>query len=175
MLSGMDQNAESASPLVRIRTFGQDDVPRALALNEANVELLAPLDEERLLVLRGLAHRAGVIEVDGAFGGFVLTFAPGSSYDSENYRWFGERYDDFYYLDRIVLEPSVRRRGVGSQVYDEIERVAAPFGRMALEVNLEPPNPGSLAFHAARGYTEVGRLGDPSHRVTLLTKDLHPR
>ena len=44
--------------------------------------------------------------------------------------------------------------------------------RMALEVNLLPPNPGSLAFHAGRGYAEVGRLGDPAHLVSLMTKEL---
>jgi predicted GNAT superfamily acetyltransferase len=43
---------------------------------------------------------------------------------------------------------------------------------MALEVNLVPPNPGSLAFHRGRGYAEVGRLGDEEHRVAMLTKDL---
>jgi predicted GNAT superfamily acetyltransferase len=43
---------------------------------------------------------------------------------------------------------------------------------MALEVNLQPPNPGSLAFHTGRGYAEVGRLGDEDHTVVLLTKEL---
>jgi predicted GNAT superfamily acetyltransferase len=43
---------------------------------------------------------------------------------------------------------------------------------MALEVNLVPPNPASLAFHARRGYAEVGRIGDDDHLVVLLTKEL---
>ena len=102
-----------------------------------------------------------------------MTMAPDSDYDSPNHRWFRERYgESFYYLDRIALAPAVRRRGVAGRVYDELEPVASTYGRMALEVNLVPPNPGSLAFHTARGYAEVGRLGDDEHRVVLLAKEL---
>jgi uncharacterized protein len=143
-----------------------------LAINHAHVELLAPMDEDRWTRLRELADRFDVVEVDGGFAGFVVTFAPGAAYDSENYRWFSARYERFRYLDRVVLDPSVRRRGVGSAVYDELEAVATAYGRMLLEVNVEPPNEPSLAFHARRGYAEVGRLGEPGHRVALMAKEL---
>jgi predicted GNAT superfamily acetyltransferase len=142
-------------------------------LNERNVVKLAPMDEARLHELRALADRFDVLDVDGAFAGFVITFTPGAPYDSELYGWFAERYaEDFYYLDRIVLHESVRRQGLGTFVYDEIERVAARHGRLALEVNLVPRNDASLAFHAARGYVEVGTLGDHAHLVALMEKAL---
>src|SRR4029079_6608169 len=137
----------------------ETDVADVLTLNERNVVKLAAMDEARLHELRGLADRFDVLDVDGAFAGFVITFAPGTAYDSENYRWFTERHRRFYYLDRIVLHDDFRRRGLGSFVYDEMERVAAPYKRLALEVNLVPRNDASLAFHEARGYKEVGRLG----------------
>jgi uncharacterized protein len=130
------------------------------------------MDEERLHELRALADRFDVLEVDGAFAGFVVTFAPGAAYDSENYRWFAARHRSFYYLDRIVLHEDFRRRGLGGFVYDEMERVAAPYQRLDLEVNLVPRNEVSLAFHARRGYVEVGRLGDEDHVVSLLEKPL---
>ena len=41
---------------------------------------------------------------------------------------------------------------------------------MTLEVNVDPPNHGSLAFHQRRGYVEVGRLGEPGHVVGLMAK-----
>jgi predicted GNAT superfamily acetyltransferase len=53
-----------------------------------------------------------------------------------------------------------------------MERVAAPYQRLDLEVNLVPRNEVSLAFHARRGYVEVGRLGDEDHVVSLLEKPL---
>ncbi len=125
----------------------------------------------RLEELRGWADRFDVVDVDGAFAGFVVTFGPGTAYDSENYRWFTARHaDGFYYLDRIVLHEDFRRRGLGGFVYDEVEAVARRHGRMALEVNLVPRNDASLAFHRARGYVEVGRLGDDEHLVSLMEK-----
>jgi uncharacterized protein len=158
---------------VRLRALTEADVPRVLALNEADVAKLAPMDELRLRHLHDLAHQFAAIDVDGAFGGFVVTFAPGAEYDSENYRWFSERYGDgFFYLDRVVVDPSVRRRGVGGAVYDIVEAVASSYGLLALEVNLVPRNEPSLAFHAARGFVEVGRIGDDTHLVSLQTKSL---
>jgi predicted GNAT superfamily acetyltransferase len=153
-----------------LRPLRQTDVADVLALNEANVTELAPLDEARLHELAAMTDRFDVLDVDGAFGGFVVTFASGASYDSENYRFFSGRHRTFYYLDRIVLHEQFRRRGFGTYVYEEIEKVAAPYGRLALEVNLVPRNEASLAFHAKRGYVEVGRLGDDQHLVSLMEK-----
>ncbi len=155
-----------------LRPLRETDVADVLTLNERNVVKLAAMDEARLHELRGLADRFDVLDVDGAFAGFVITFAPGTAYDSENYRWFTERHRRFYYLDRIVLDEGFRRRGLGSFVYDEVERVAAPYKRLALEVNLVPRNDASLAFHEARGYKAVGRLGDHEHLVALMEKSL---
>ena len=156
-----------------LRPAGPADDEAVLALNLAEEVSLAPMDRDRLAYVRSRADRFDVIEVDGGPAGFVVTMAPGSDYDSPNYRWFGDRYGlDFYYLDRIALAPTVRRRGVAGLVYDEVEAVAADRRRMALEVNLVPPNPASLAFHLRRGYAEVGRLGDEDHLVVLLTKEL---
>ena len=110
-----------------LRPITAADHHQVLAWNAAHVELLSPLDEERLITLLGWTDRACVITHDGRDVGFVLTFAAGTAYDSENYRWFTLRYPSFYYLDRVVVEPSVRRAGVGTRVYDELE----PPGRMA--------------------------------------------
>jgi hypothetical protein len=157
----------------KLRRIDDSDHAQVLALNEANVVKLAPMDEARLLELDRIADRFDVIDVDGSFGGFVITFAPGTTYDSENYRWFTERYDGrFYYLDRIVLADEHRRQGLGTFVYDELEHVARRYGRLALEVNLVPRNDVSLAFHDRRGYVEVGRLGDDAHLVSLMEKRL---
>jgi uncharacterized protein len=154
-----------------LRPLTDSDIADVLALNHRNVALLAPMDEARLHELQALADRCDVLDVDGAFAGFVITFGPATAYDSENYLWFSGRYDDFYYLDRIVLREDFRRRGLGAFVYDDVEGTAANHGRMLLEVNLVPPNEPSLAFHAARGYVEVGQLGD-EHVVSLMEKML---
>ena len=155
-----------------LRPLEERDVPDVLGLNEAEVFWLAPLDEARLWEIHALADLFLVAELDGSFAGFVVTMAPGSDYDSENYRWFAEHYDDFCYLDRVALTAATRRRGVGSQVYDVVEERARPHRRLALEVRQEPPNEVSLAFHRSRGFEPVGVLGDPGHRNTLMVKEL---
>ena len=154
-----------------LRPLVPSDHDDVLALNERNVDLLAPLEEERLLRLQAWADRAEVIDVEGVFAGFVLTFAAGASYDGENFGWFGRRFDDFCYLDRVVIHEDFRRRGLASRVYDELE---GSCGRplFALEVNLDPPNEPSLAFHRARGFTDVGQRVFDDHLVTMMAKAL---
>lgn len=154
-----------------LRPITAADHAEVLALNERHVELLSPMDESRLHVLRAAATGAHVIEVEHEFAGFVLTFASGAPYDGENFAWFGQRYADFCYLDRVVIHESFRRRGLGSQVYDELESTCRrPL--FALEVNLDPPNEPSLAFHRARGFVEVGQRLADGHLVSMMTKRL---
>lgn len=155
--------------LLRPITSGDHD--RVLDWNEQNVELLAPMDAERLAALLAMADQGAVIVHEGRDVGFVLTFAGGTAYDSSNYRWFSERHTDFLYLDRIVVDSSARRTGVGSRVYDAIEARAAELGPvLCLEVNVDPPNEPSLAFHRSRGFTEVGRISASGPVVSLMEK-----
>jgi len=156
-----------------LRPISAADHPAVLGWNESNVSVLAPLDEPRLEELLGWTDLGCVIHREQQDVGFVLTFASGTAYDSENYRWFAEQCPTFYYLDRIVIDPSVRRAGMATRVYDEIEeRAAALAPVMCLEVNLDPPNEPSLAFHARRGYQEVGRHVATGHLVSLMVKEL---
>jgi predicted GNAT superfamily acetyltransferase len=156
---------------VNLRPITPADHADVLDLNERNVELLAPLDEDRLVELVALADTAAVITDDDTFAGFVLTFAAGAAYDGENFGWFSRRYGDFCYLDRVVIHEDFRRRGLGSAVYDELESTC---GRplFALEVNLDPPNHASLAFHPARGFVEVGQRLSTGHLVSMFLKPL---
>lgn len=158
---------------VSLRPVGPDDRALVLRLNAEHVELLAPLDDARLTALQGWGGHVDVIEVDGAPAGFVITFEPGSAYDSENYRWYAARFGTgFHYLDRVVLEPAHRGTGAAHRAYDLLEDAARPRGRLVLEVNSDPPNERSLRFHARRGFEEVGRLGGPGHEVVLLSRAL---
>ncbi len=141
-----------------------------LDLNTRHQHLTAPMDRARLAALLGWSARADVIDVDGERAGFVLTFLPGTAYDSASYREFDRRFDEFTYLDRIVIHPAFQRRGLGSAVYDELETAAGV--RLVLEVNIDPPNEPSLAFHRARGFVAVAEFGPEDHRVLQLTKEL---
>lgn len=157
------------APLLRPITVA--DHGDVLALNERHVDLTAPMDRARLVDLAGAAEHADVIDVAGQFAGFVITFGAGAAYDGVHFTWFAERYDDYCYLDRIVIHEDFQRRGLGSFAYDLLE---ATCGRptFALEVNIDPPNEPSLAFHRARGFVEVGRSDASGHPVSLMVKRL---
>lgn len=136
------------------------DLDGLLALNQAHVPNVGPLDRGRLEWIVEQCSTAMVVRSpDGGLAGAVLVLAPGASYDSPNYRWFCDRYDDFRYVDRIVVDTAAHRGGVGRSLYraafDHARGAGSPV--LTAEVNLEPPNPVSLAFHASMGFVEVGR------------------
>lgn len=144
---------------VEVGAWRHADLAPALALNNAAVPHVNELDADRLAELVGLSSLAVAARVEDALVGFAIVMAPGVPYDSPNYRWFNERHDDVRYLDRIVVDPRVRRAGVGRRLYDAVFDHARAGGsaRVGCEVNLEPPNPGSRAFHRELGFVEVGR------------------
>jgi predicted GNAT superfamily acetyltransferase len=166
---------------VVIRDLDLDlDLDRIVEINAANVPAVGPADADHLSFLAGECRWALALDVvgdDGAaeLAGFCLVLGPGSVYDSVNYTWFMARFDDAVYLDRVAFDARFQRRGLGSALYDEVEgRVAAErgVGRLTLEVNVDPPNEASLAFHAGRGYVEVGRQLSKGIEVALLAKPL---
>jgi hypothetical protein len=159
---------------ISIRALQRADHPRVLELNQASVQELSPLDEPRLQYILALAHRSLVAASDdGRVIAFALAIAPGTDYDSLNYTTLGEMFESFLYLDRIAVAGSTRRKGLGAALYDAMEAAAAPFARIVCDVNIEPRNDASLAFHAARGYREVGELSHGEEKtVALMSKEL---
>lgn len=152
-----------------LERLGPADRHEVLALNERHQHLTAPMHLDRLRYL----ETVGTVEVfrhADRFAGFVVTVASGSTYDGENFGWFGERFDEYRYLDRIVVHEAARRLGLAGRVYDEVEARSAPL--LALEVNSDPPNEASLAFHAGRGFEQVGMREFDGHTVAMLVKGL---
>ncbi len=103
---------------------------------------------------------------------FCQVLPPRAGYQSMNYQWFSERYDDFIYLDRVAVAADHRGRGIGSRLYEEVERRTRAIW-FTLEVNLRPRNDGSLRFHARKGFVEVGQQEtDYGALVSLMAKRL---
>ncbi len=126
-----------------------------LALNNAHAQELSWLTAERLRHLLAGAFHARVI---GAAEALLLAFDQDADYDSPNFLWFKPRYPRFVYVDRIVVAEAARGRGHARRLYEELFRQATAAGheRVVCEVNAEPPNPASDAFHAVLGFVEVG-------------------
>ncbi len=151
---------------MEIRPLEAHDLDAILALNQAALDAVGPLDAERLAWLVDLAARALVADDNGVIAGFVITVAAGTPYESINYRWFEERFDEHTYLDRVVIAAEYRRTGLGSRLYEAIE--AGATGPVTLEVYAVPPNADSLAFHAARGYVEVGQVPQANGKIAAM-------
>ena len=144
-----------------------------LALNNAHASELSWLEPERLEYLVSVALLARRI---GELDAFLLAFDQDASYDSPNFQWFRARYPRFVYVDRIVVASSARGRGSARWLYDDLFEHAVRMGhdRVVCEVNQNPPNPASDAFHAALGFAEVGSANvyDGSRTVRYLSRDL---
>lgn len=153
-----------------IRNAEADDAEIVLQLNLEFERFTSPLTAERLEALRAESALYCVAEVDDTVQAFLLAFAEGAHYDSENYRWFSRHTSSFLYIDRLVVAPSAHRVGLGSALYDHALDFARRHGlaRLVCEVDAEPPNPVSDAFHQRFGFREVGSqwLGE-TKRVSL--------
>lgn len=135
-----------------VRDITTDDLDAVVDLNQSALEGVGPIDREGLALLVKQADQALVLDDDGDIAGFVITLPSGATYDSSRYEWFEQRLDDYVYLDRIVVAETHRRLGVASRLYDVIE------GEKPVALEVYEDNDTSLAFHAQRGFEQVGEL-----------------
>ena len=155
-----------------IRDIGAADLGAIHFINESGTPGVASESPAQLAAITRESCIALVAEIDGAVAGFCQVLPPGADYKSVNYAWFATHYDDFIYLDRVAIAIELRGRGIGSRLYEEVERRArAPW--FTLEVNLRPRNDGSLRFHDRTGFVEVGQQEtDYGALVRLMAKRL---
>lgn len=131
------------------------DEPSILTLNNLHQRETSLLDATKLHHLLEQAYLARRIGVNDAL---LLAFDQDADYDSANFLWFRQRYPRFAYVDRIIVAEHARGRGLARQLYQTLFAKALADGHtlVACEVNSDPPNPGSDAFHAALGFEQVG-------------------
>ena len=136
------------------------DYPFILALNAANVDVLAPMDEEKIKLFAEWAELFQIAEVDGEPAAFLIVLREGvADYWSENYKWFSARYPRFLYVDRIVIDEPYRKFGLGRRLYRAVidHARATDIPVVTAEIDTEPVyNDASLRFHAAMGFREAG-------------------
>ncbi|MEQ9643443.1 MAG: GNAT family N-acetyltransferase [Alphaproteobacteria bacterium] len=144
-----------------------------LALNNAHARETSHLEPAQWRALVEAAFLAGCI--DGA-AAFLIALGPDAAYDNANFRWFQARHERFVYVDRVIVAKARRGRRLAQTLYGELFRRAAAAGvdTVGCEINVEPPNPASDAFHARLGFIEVGRatLPDRGKTVRYLTRQL---
>ncbi len=149
------------------------DYEAILALNEAAIPAVNRIDAAELADLHAQAACLLVARTQGALLGFLLVLDETADYGSENYQYFRSHYDAFAYVDRIVVAAESRGLGLGARLYAALEAELPEAPRITCEVNVRPPNPGSLAFHERLGFVVVGEqdTGGGEKRVALMVRD----
>ena len=146
-----------------------------LALNESEVPHLGKVDFDQMTWFANNASYFRVAMADDRVAAFLVGLRPGSSYQSPNYRWFCDRYEDFAYVDRVAVAADFRRHGLASRLYEDFATtVPATVSVMTCEVNIRPPNDESMRFHQRLGFRQVGTQSTENGRkeVALLAKPL---
>lgn len=148
--------------MLLVRQAQGSDFQRILDINATEEEKTSRIDLARITQLDEWSDYHRVVVVEDHVVGFLLVMSDASDYDGDNFRWFVERYRNFLYVDRIVVDKTAARRGVGSALYGDLIEFAMSQGCPALccEINVSPPNPISHAFHARFGFKEVGRSAE---------------
>lgn len=141
---------------MKIRNAAKLDISDILKLNNLNTPAVSELNASGLEKLIDISLYSWVIESSSEkVVGFCIILSPGADYSSDNYRWVSDRYDDFQYLDRVVISSEYQGQGYGRKIYEHwfTKSSSEP---LLLEVNVKPRNEGSIEFHKKMNFTAVG-------------------
>lgn len=141
--------------------------PQILKINAEFVHWLSPLDEARLKWILVRADYARQIDDAQAI---LMGYAHDVDYpEHKNIKWLKGRLDNFYYIDRIIIDSASQGKGYARKLYEDFENTARTKGynRLACEVNTKPDNPGSHAFHLKMGFKVIGEKDYPQFDAAL--------
>ena len=131
-----------------------------LRINTEFVHWLAPMDQAELTyVLARAAYARQIDDGAGGFGGVLIGYAHDTDYpDHWNIDWLKMRIEDFFYIDRIIIDGAAQGQGLGQRLYADITQFARARGHkwLACEVNIIPDNPASHNFHQKLGFKPIG-------------------
>ncbi|NCT71100.1 MULTISPECIES: GNAT family N-acetyltransferase [Pseudoxanthomonas] len=158
-----------------IRDVREHELDSVLALNNNAGLAILPLDSAKVRRFYETAEYFRVAERDGNLAGFLVGFGSGAAHDSSNFAWFGERYPQFFYIDRIVVASRRRGGGVGRAFYADVQSFAElRYPQLACEVFLDHGADPALLFHGSFGFREVGQnvMAEAEVRASMLMKEL---
>lgn len=141
-------------------------------INQDNVPAVGSLESiDKLKELLSISSYHSVLLLDKNVIGFSICFREGTSYWSENYKYFAKGLKSFLYIDRIAIDQNYRRKGLGKSMYKDIFSNAHHENlRVTAEVNTKPKNQISLDFHNNMGFEQIGERQFDNHDVVYLIK-----
>lgn len=143
-----------------LRPFNDADRAALLRLNADNQPAVYPLDEATLAYLLGFeGHHLVAVDRTGGVLGYLLSFSSESAYDDTEIHELRRRVTEpFLYICQVVIAREHRRRRIARAFYAAVAETARRQGAgiLCCDVNTDPPNPDSLAFHHRLGFAEIG-------------------
>ena len=141
-------------------------------INQANVPAVGSLESiDKMKELLSISSYHSVLLLNKNVIGFSICFREGTSYWSENYKYFTQGLINFLYIDRIAIDQNYRREGLGKSMYKDIFSSASHENlRVTAEVNTKPKNQISLDFHNNMGFEQIGERQFDDHDVVYLIK-----
>tara|TARA_A100001037_G_C15082873_1_gene605140 strand:- start:411 stop:911 length:501 start_codon:yes stop_codon:yes gene_type:complete len=137
-----------------IRQITPQDLASVLAINNEAVPAVNALTASELSDIVNISEKAWVVDEGDKIVGVLIVLGPRESYGSANYTWLNSQFTNFCYVDRIIIATSGKRNGYGKALYLALEEHAVSTGveMLLCEVNVEPENPQSMAFHESLGW-----------------------
>ena len=137
-----------------IRQITPQDLASVLAINNEAVPAVNALTASELSDIVNISEKAWVVDEGDKIVGVLIVLGPRESYGSANYTWLNSQFTNFCYVDRIIIATSGKRKGYGKALYLALEEHAVSTGveMLLCEVNVEPENPQSMAFHESLGW-----------------------
>ena len=160
----------------QILDLNENAVPHVNSISMETLEKLALESKLFLAVINDTAVEGSTTVDDiGEVVAFLLTMDQHADYQSLNYQYFLKNYEQFLYVDRIVVKPSHHRLGLGKRLYEfATQSTHGEYPILTCEVNVQPPNPDSLRFHEKCGFEGVAEQDteNGTKRVLLMVKNL---
>lgn len=158
---------------MNIRSAQKNDLTEVLRMNESALPHVSSVGLKEMEYFLKHADPFLVVEENGDLAGFMIVLQKGLDYASLNYQFFCNNYDDFDYVDRIVIAENYWGKGFGRKLYQQLIN-SSEKEWVTCEVNLKPPNPKSMEFHKALGFSQVAEQKTEGGKksVAMLVKQL---
>ena len=153
---------------IGVRHLADSEAEMIWSINEEGLPGTGKVSQQEIKALLEFSSLSIGAYLEDRLVGFVICLPPNTEYGSLNYAWFNQRYDKFLYVDRIAVSVESQNQNIGSILYDHVKKHAEEIGvPVTAEVNIYPPNPGSMRFHDRHGFEQVGVLDHGEKSVAL--------
>ena len=141
-------------------------------LNQKNIPALGSLkDLKHARDIYNHSLFAALVIVKEKFVGFAFVMDFKSDYKSLNYKYFKNNFKNFLYIDRVAFAVEFQRKGYGTELYNEIYKIANNLEYpLCCEVNTIPLNKQSLDFHHKFGFQTLKKVPFGEKQVAMLCK-----